>query len=111
MGLVHSKNRCRVLERHPEHLDDDLQRQLGRHLGDEVAAPFCATASTMLRARLRMCSSAALRIFGEKPMLTRRRYFVCRGGSMLSMISRCGITFSSGYGGIIALPRSDENVF
>ena len=73
--------------------------------------PRDATASTIRRARSRTCCSVRLSILGENPRFTRRRYFVWRGGSMLSMSSRCGTSCSSGYGGRRALPRADENVF
>src|SRR4029453_10245869 len=59
----------------------------------------------------RTCSSRRRIIRPEKPMLTRRRYFVWSGGSRL-MSSPCCASYSSSFQGRKMAPRrADENVF
>ena len=76
-----------VLLGHAHHLGDGLQRQLGGDVDDEVALALLDDVvddEDRPGAAGTVSSSPIMR--GVKPLLTSRRYRVCRGGSMYSII-------------------------
>ena len=88
-GCDHSKSLWRSSCGHAHHLGDDLERQLGRDVDDEVALAALGDAVDDRRgdSRMRSCSRPIMR--GVKPLLTSSRSRVCFGGSIISIIIRC----------------------
>ena len=57
-----------------------------------------------------VCSSWVI-IRGVKPLFTSRRYRVCIGGSMFSIMSRCWSRSAGAMSHMNAAPRADEKVW